>query len=778
MRSPRVPKPRGVESEAIASSVSRRSLSSAWARSLRARSTIESPIRRFATSTAMTVTSTRSPTDTTWRACATRRSSAMRETCTSPSIPGASSTKAPKASTLRTVPVTAAPTAKRSAAEAQGSGARARSESPMRARRPSAAGSSFTICASTCWPTASTSEGCAARWCPSSLTWIRPSTPPRSANAPKSRSDVTVARTVRPTASSFHVAAARAASSSASRSRRETTTLRPPASMRVTRNRSRWPTYVAGSPRRRSICDAGQKARTPATWTSKPPLFCPVTTPSTGMPCASACSSSPGTWPPRPRVRLSSTEPERLPSSVTVASISSPTLSAIDPSAARNSSRASTAPAWPPSATHASGVPIPTTRPRRPSPSRMRAPEVTRPSLSARSRANSSSSAIGSLVGTRSVLRQRRPHGVALRAYRATMFLHVAFRTSTRPRAPARPAIRRPVPFRRRWRFPDRGLWGRVAIEITSLTAVILLGVLAGLGAMARSVLDVDGFAALIPFATTVVALGFLTMIGLRLWLRVRMWLVRRAKAAPAVLAMLLAAAVAALATQPAYRQDIATLRILVGGHREAARATIAHQVFAAYRRQDRAALTRVLERARVYEPTVFEAAAAFDVDPEVLMGVGFAESSFSPRDSADGGRGLFQITSPPADAVADARRALGADMLDPLNQRHNAFLAAATLRRYLDEMHGDPFLGLLAYNIGPRNGGLRTIMTQYGAHDFTTIQPYLRDLPRDYPIRVLSGALAYRVWRREGQLLRYEDGDNAIRIQAIGIPGLTSASS
>src|ERR1051325_4239023 len=58
--------------------------------------------------------------------------------------------------------------------------------------------------------------------------------------------------------------------------------------------------------------------------------------------------------------------------------------------------------------------------------------------------------------------------------------------------------------------------------------------------------------------------------------------------------------------------------------------------------------------------------------------------------------------------------------------QRHNAFLAAATLRRYLDEMHGDLFLGLLAYNIGPRNGGLRAIMEQYGARDFATIQPYL----------------------------------------------------
>src|SRR5262249_1135406 len=174
----------------------------------------------------------------------------------------------------------------------------------------------------------------------------------------------------------------------------------------------------------------------------------------------------------------------------------------------------------------------------------------------------------------------------------------------------------------------------------------------------------------------------------------------------------------------------------VIGGSVEAQRRAIAHQVYAAYRRADLNALLRVLERARVYEPTVREAAAAFDVDPEVLMGVGAAESAFYPRDSADGGRGLFQITSPPAAAVAGARRLARVGQLDPLNQGHTAFVAAATLKRYLDEMSGDPFLGLLAYNIGPRNGGLVAIMRQYGAHDFVPIQPYLKDLPRDYPIR------------------------------------------
>ena len=67
--------------------------------------------------------------------------------------------------------------------------------------------------------------------------------------------------------------------------------------------------------------------------------------------------------------------------------------------------------------------------------------------------------------------------------------------------------------------------------------------------------------------------------------------------------------------------------------------------------------------------------------------------------------------------------------------------------------------------------------MKQYGARDFVTIQPYLQNLPRDYPIRVLSAALGFRVWRTEGRLPRYEQGDNARRIQQIGIPGLGSGA-
>jgi hypothetical protein len=87
--------------------------------------------------------------------------------------------------------------------------------------------------------------------------------------------------------------------------------------------------------------------------------------------------------------------------------------------------------------------------------------------------------------------------------------------------------------------------------------------------------------------------------------------------------------------------------------------------------------------------------------------------------------------------------------------------------------MNNDVFLGLLAYNIGPANGGLRFIMKKYGVTDFITIQPYLQLLPRDYPIRVLSYALAFRLWQKQGKLLAYEAGNNAMEIQRLGVPGL-----
>lgn len=313
----------------------------------------------------------------------------------------------------------------------------------------------------------------------------------------------------------------------------------------------------------------------------------------------------------------------------------------------------------------------------------------------------------------------------------------------------------------------------RLAVELTGLLCAALVLMIFALGRFASRFSGDSLVSNLLPFAGAVLALSVAVGLVLWLWIRARGWLQHKLTLAPAATAVLLAVAAAWAANRPGFYEEVGNLQTMIGGTVEAERQAIAHQVFAAYRRSNLADVQVVLERARVYEPTVHEAAAAFDVDPEVLIGVGATESSFAPRPSKDGGRGLFQITKIPSSVEKTVLRRLGIKKLDPWNQRHNAYLGAATLRVYLDQMGDDLFLGLLAYNIGPQNGGLKSIMKQYGAKDFVTIQPYLKNLPRDYPIRVLSAALAYRVWRAEGALPRYEEGDNAKRIQLLGVPGL-----
>lgn len=336
-------------------------------------------------------------------------------------------------------------------------------------------------------------------------------------------------------------------------------------------------------------------------------------------------------------------------------------------------------------------------------------------------------------------------------------------RGRTRKRGRARRG-RRP-PFARTLLWP--------ALEVTALVATALVVAVAGLGRAAGRFAGVGLWAHVVPFSAAALVFGFGLALALRGWVALRPRLAARTAIAPLLVALAVAAGGVWWATRPAFYADLLSLRTVVGGTAEAERTAITHQVFAAYRRGDRRALARMFERARPYEPVVHEAAAAFGVDAEVLMGVGAAESSFTARDSDDGGRGIFQITAPPADVVAEVHRRLGAVSLDRADPRHGAWLAAATLQRYVAEMHGDLFLGLLAYNIGPRNGGLRSIMAQYGARDFMTIQPYLQNLPRDYPVRVLAAALAYRLWRADADLPAYEVGDNAVRIQRIGVPGL-----
>jgi hypothetical protein len=321
-----------------------------------------------------------------------------------------------------------------------------------------------------------------------------------------------------------------------------------------------------------------------------------------------------------------------------------------------------------------------------------------------------------------------------------------------------------PVPARRRI--------AAVGVEMVCLLLAAMTGIAVLLGYATEQFAGTGLLAHLLPFTLGVLGLIVVAALLLIGWMRLRPWLQRQWLFLPAALALTVVLVLGGFAAKGYFFFAFSQFRILVGGKEEASRVTLAHQVFAAYRRHDPDQLRQLIDRARVYSADIETAAQTFGLDPDLLHGLAATESSFLPRESKDGGQGLFQLTQIPEAALREAGNRLGVDRPVISDHRHNGFVAAATLRHYLNQMNNDLFLGLLAYNIGPKNGGLRFIMQQYGATDFITIQPYLQQLPRDYPIRVLSQALAFRLFRTSGTLPAYEEGLNAVRIQHVGIPG------
>jgi hypothetical protein len=312
-------------------------------------------------------------------------------------------------------------------------------------------------------------------------------------------------------------------------------------------------------------------------------------------------------------------------------------------------------------------------------------------------------------------------------------------------------------------------------IELAGLSITLVSAIIVLLGYSAERFSGTRFLTSLLPFAIGVLVLILFASFLFLFWWKLRRSLQGRTVILMPVISVMLAIGSGIWVMDDRFALAFNHFRMLVGGKQEVRRVTLAHQVYAAYRRQGVGAMRQMVARGEKYSLLVEDAAGRFQIDPDLLLGIAAAESSFLPRNSSDGGRGLFQITRVPKVVENEAQKHFSGQKRSIIDDRYNAYLAAATFKYYLDEMHGDLLLGLLAYNIGPANGGLRFIMQKYGVTDFTTIQPYLQHLPRDYPIRVLSYALAFRLWRQEGTLPAYQEGSNAVRIQRIGIPGLTS---
>ncbi len=330
--------------------------------------------------------------------------------------------------------------------------------------------------------------------------------------------------------------------------------------------------------------------------------------------------------------------------------------------------------------------------------------------------------------------------------------------------------------LRKKIRFTLNSRSGRLALLVTEVGALILINLsilLLLLGSTALLFEGTELIRHLLPFLISVFGISLGLAICLVIWWKFRRKLIKHWVLLPSLLAAAIAIGTVLFMRQECYYLAISQLRTMIGGKSEANRATVAHQVYATYRRHNGTQLLKLVKRATPYKEDIIAAATAFSLDPDLLFGLAAAESSFYPRKSKDGGVGLFQLTNVPQKIEKQVASLLKKQHLNADNHKYNTFVAAATLKNYLSQMQGDHLLGLLAYNIGPANNGLKFIMEQYKASDFTSIQPYLQPGPRNYPIRVLSYALAFRIWHQKGKILTYEEGSNAIRIQMIAIPGL-----
>jgi len=210
-------------------------------------------------------------------------------------------------------------------------------------------------------------------------------------------------------------------------------------------------------------------------------------------------------------------------------------------------------------------------------------------------------------------------------------------------------------------------------------------------------------FGHLLPFTAGVLVSIVAAALFLLGWWKLRQWLRRYSDFFPPALSISLAFLIAWLVTHDQFTLAYGNFRTLVGGKEEAGRVTISHQVYAAYRRHDAAQLQKMVNRSQEYRQAIEDAARSFGIDVHLLHGIAATESSFIPRDSHDGGRGLFQITRVPETVIAQARRRLNVEKIVLDDPRHNAFVAAATFKHYLAEMKDDLFLGLLAYKSSRR---------------------------------------------------------------------------
>jgi soluble lytic murein transglycosylase-like protein len=102
----------------------------------------------------------------------------------------------------------------------------------------------------------------------------------------------------------------------------------------------------------------------------------------------------------------------------------------------------------------------------------------------------------------------------------------------------------------------------------------------------------------------------------------------------------------------------------------------------------------RALPATIAYNDTITEAAALYELDPNLIRAIIRAESAFNPfAVSRAGAQGLMQLMPEVAEEL---------NVLDPFDPRQNIFGGARYLRWLLDRNDGNLDLAVASYNAGP----------------------------------------------------------------------------
>ncbi len=189
-------------------------------------------------------------------------------------MPGNTSTKAPKSVKRFTLPSMTSPAANFCSTPSHGPGCVAFNDNDT---RPSTSSIARTL-TSTSSPTVTADLGDTLRSCDNSVKWTKPSTPPRSMNAPKLVIRATLPVTTSPTDNLPNTSARTAAASASTTSRRDKIKRFSDGSTSLIFASNSWPTKRSVlRVKRLSIIEAGMKPRRPSNSTARPPLTARVT---------------------------------------------------------------------------------------------------------------------------------------------------------------------------------------------------------------------------------------------------------------------------------------------------------------------------------------------------------------------------------------------------------------------------------------------------------------------------------------------------------------------